>query len=390
MRTWSVRENETVDCPGLDLGDIPASLPENVRVLARGEQLQVSAKNVAGVVPLVGDRRLLIRPKVEQIDPIEMLLYLVDSNSSNASSAKTPQYALGSGSASLDLLVEAFAAELLKSASKPKKFKRVPRKSSGNVATGHVDWASSHLRLLRGQRESIMSTRPQPTFNIAENKLLVAAARRALPLLDRAQPSTSVVAKWARNPRIDGPSHSEVRRIEQELRTGRYGGSHSYYQTALQLALVIVGAVGVTQGSDLQSESILFNMPGLYEDFVRTALMRAAAPTTLAVRKGFIGGSYLFTDGVFELIPDAVVYEGGQVRAVLDAKYKEPDAKDFYQLYTYMRYADLDRAVILSPWVEDGKIMDTFDGKHVELVRVATSAPEALTSTAERIIGRIT
>lgn len=73
-------------------------------------------------------------------------------------------------------------------------------------------------------------------------------------------------------------------------------------------------------------------MPGLYEDYIRTAFMRKSVLKGYSCQKGFIPRSFLFSDGTCELEPDITIYDGSRIKAVLDVKYKVPDSKDYYQI----------------------------------------------------------
>ena len=170
------------------------------------------------------------------------------------------------------------------------------------------------------------------------------------------------------------------------MRTKNVGGSHSYYSNALGLSLVILQASGIDHGESWESDGYLFNMPGLYEDFVRTSLMRAAEPTALSVQKGFASSSFLLTNGEIELIPDLTIYRGGSIEAVLDVKYKVPDAKDLYQIYTYMQFARLNEAYIISPSVRTGDVVETFDGHRIKCLGLDSSSAIDVDALASRVI----
>lgn len=87
-----------------------------------------------------------------------------------------------------------------------------------------------------------------------------------------------------------------------------------------------------------------------------------------------------------ELIPDITIYEGTRIKAVLDVKYKAPDSKDFYQIYSYMQYAHLKEAFVISPAVEHEKTETVFDGSKVHFIRVDNSNASVLEFLAKKII----
>ena len=114
--------------------------------------------------------------------------------------------------------------------------------------------------------------------------------------------------------------------------------------------------------------------------------MRAAEPTALSVQKGFASSSFLLTNGEIELIPDLTIYRGGSIEAVLDVKYKVPDAKDLYQIYTYMQFARLNEAYIISPSVRTGDVVETFDGHRIKCLGLDSSSAIDVDALASRVI----
>ena len=93
--------------------------------------------------------------------------------------------------------------------------------------------------------------------------------------------------------------------------------------------------------------------------------------------------SFLFFSGECEIIPDITVYKGSSVKALLDVKYKTPDSKDYYQIFTYMKYAKLDNAFIVSPSVEHEKTITAYDGSKITLLNVDSSSPDLLSSVTD-------
>ena len=117
--------------------------------------------------------------------------------------------------------------------------------------------------------------------------------------------------------------------------------------------------------------------------------MRAAQPTTLSVQKGFASNSFLLTNGEVKLIPDITIYRGGSVQAVLDVKYKAPDAKDLYQVYSYMKFAQLSQAYIISPSVRTGSLAETFDGHRIMYLCLDSSSPLDVDKMATQVVNTL-
>ena len=282
-----------------------------------------------------------------------------------------------------------FSRELLSFSTKPKLFRRKPKMEYTSSAVGRISWAATSLRSYRGDAAPVLTRRLQPTFDIPENRVLRSAAKRVAQLLSNESPGARVVRDWAHWEAPASAQQEDIRKVSQILRKNDFGGSHSYYKNALKLSLIIPGASGVEAGDVWETNGILFNMPGLYEDFIRTSLMRNAEPTAFSVQKSFASNNFLLTNGEIELIPDITIYRGGSIRAVLDVKYKVPDSKDLYQVYTYMKFAQLDLAYIISPSVQTGQIVETFDAHRIIYLKLDSSAVAKVEGIASTILGSL-
>ena len=104
---------------------------------------------------------------------------------------------------------------------------------------------------------------------------------------------------------------------------------------------------------------MLFPMEEVFEDFVTAAFRRNQQRFTVRAQGPM---RYLATDGAdkpaFWLKPDIVLMEHGQVRLILDAKWKRLDASarnygvrqdDVYQLFAYGRTYGCRRVVLVYP-----------------------------------------
>ncbi|ADI67591.1 5-methylcytosine restriction system specificity protein McrC [Mobiluncus curtisii] len=386
MQTWHAVENEISTLPGLTPADVPSGLPDNIRVLLQGGVLQILATNIAGNVPLLNGKRLAISPKYTSLNPVSMLLYLHDSQSAKLMNDVPSEYSSGSHDFCLSSLAEMLSQELLSFAAKPKIFRRKPTLEATSSAVGQINWPVTNLRARRGDAAPILTRRHRPTFDVPENRIIKSAAKRVLGLLSSDAPGRRVTHDWANWQAATFAGYDDIRKVSQMMRTTNIGGSHSYYKNALSLSLVILEASGIDHGESWESDGFLFNMPGLYEDFVRTSLMRAAQPTALSVQKGFASSSFLLANGEIELIPDLTIYRGGTIEAVLDVKYKAPDAKDLYQIYTYMQFAQLNEAYIISPSVRTGDMVETFDGHRIRYLGLDSSSVIDVNALASKVI----
>jgi len=137
------------------------------------------------------------------------------------------------------------------------------------------------------------------------------------------------------------PSESELARIRYTPITERYRRFvRLSWQIARQRGLF---ADSVSEG---QSTGVLLDVAELWELYVLSVLREAALPRVVAhgthEQRGRDFLLYSDVDGspLAELRPDAVIEDHGQVRCILDAKYKflhdGPAREDLYQLGSYI------------------------------------------------------
>ena len=86
------------------------------------------------------------------------------------------------------------------------------------------------------------------------------------------------------------------------------------------------------------------------------------------------------------MIPDIVIYDGTTIKAILDVKYKEPDSKDYYQIYSYMKYAETQKAYVISPVVMQDTEIATFDGGKLVYIRADNTEANNVEQIAEKMI----
>jgi len=382
---WTVKENEESLCAGMNETDIPTRIPGNLRILHKNSTYYTLAENIAGMIPFNNQHVLNIVPKYPHIDPIELLLYIHDMNIM-VDENPAEQYGEGDGAVRLETLAQMFARELIAMQAKPVKFHRKATRINASSIKGRVDWPTTLRLQHQGKFNLITTTSSVPTIIIPENILIAQAARKALPLFARFTSEWEVLFHWSSMPVPQKLPASFFSRFDRALRQDQFSGAHGYYYRPVILAQAVLGFSGLAGGVDFTDDAILFNMPSLYEDFVRTAFQRQAHPLGLTCQKGFIPQSFLFLGGKCEMIPDIAIYYGANIKVLLDVKYKTPDSKDLYQLYSYVKYAGLSDAYIVSPGVKKDETIVSFDGCQIHMIHVGTSIPEQIEREARRVL----
>lgn len=250
---------------------------------------------------------------------------------------------------------------------------------------GRVDWIKTYRQQHSGKLDSVATTVRASSYDIPENALISAAAKKVIGLYPTGSEAFGLLFPWAEEAKKYRHSHAELFAFQAGLSERSLSGPHAYYYPPVMLAKIILGFDSAEMMPE-EADTILFNMPGLYEEYIRTGFQRAGGQFGCRVQKGLTPRSFLFCDSACEMIPDIAVYDGIQVKAVLDVKYKAPDSKDYYQVFAYMKYAGLEAAYIISPEVEHAQVITAFDGSKVHLVRIDSSSGEALEETAKGII----
>lgn len=382
---WTITENEECKCPGFTVDFLPANLTANLHVLYKESQLFLRADGLAGIIPCKSGHSILIKPKCKELRPFAMYEYI-----NNLSIRHQTADAIDPDGHDIDLhsLAQSFANELIAIQCRQKLFKRLPVKENRNMVKGRVDWANTYRRIKTGKELPITSTALESTYDIAENEAISMAAEICLPLFEYNTAEWLALHSWSSMPYSKPLTKEELQKLFSSLRNLKLSGAHAYYYTPLALALIILGIddAGNTTSHD---QSILFNMPGLYEDYIRTAFMRKCVSKGLSCQKSFIPKSFLFTNGTCELEPDITIYSGTQPLAVLDVKYKVPDSKDYYQIFTYMQYSRLSNAYIISPCVKHNEVITAYNGSKIVNVNVSKSDHVQLENLAAKVIDNL-
>lgn len=379
---WIITENEDCECPGFTVDILPERLPANLHVLYKDSQIYLRADGLAGIIPCKSGNSILIEPKCKGLHPFSMYEYINDLSIMNDNDSS-----IDSDGDGIDIhtVAQCFTKELIAIRCRQKLFKRLPVKSDRSMAKGRVDWSCTAVKIATGKPYPIVSTVLEATYDIPENEAISMAAQICLPLFEYGTDEWNVLHSWSTMKYKKPLSKEALLKLQCTLRNSTLGGAHAYYYTPIALALIILGVDDAGNASS-QEQSILFNMPGLYEDYIRTAFMRKSILKGLSCQKSFIPKSFLFSNGTCELEPDITIYNGTHPLAVLDVKYKVPDSKDFYQIFTYMKYAELSKAYIISPSVMHNEVIAAYDGSKIINLNISKSDNELLESLASEVI----
>lgn len=378
---WTVKENDICACPGLKLEDLPDKIPPNIHVLHSNGMLSILSENVAGVLPCKNGHEIVIEAKYSSIRPIDLMLYV---GNVSGIAINRERIASGQSEISIQTIADAFVGQLKVLGVNARKFKRVPFQTVTSSVVGKVDWLKTYKAQQSG-KQAIHTTQTRVSYDIPENALIAAAAKKVAALYTSGSEEYRVLKPWINHAYAHDHSHRELFAMQTKMTEKALSGAHAFYYAPVMLSKMILGFMGAEKVSE-ELDTILFNMPGLYEDYVRTGFQRIGSKYGCSIQKGFSPRGFLFCNGECELIPDITIYEGNALKALLDVKYKVPDSKDYYQIYAYMKYAHIDTAYIISPAVPHEQTIVGFDGVKIRHINVANSNYNELETIAEQII----
>ena len=356
---WYATEGELSWLSGVSYADLPQPLPSSIVVRLRPgataeADVGIVPQGVVGAIPLRNGGTVQILPKIGMVNFFSLFMRaggvvgdLRREFDEFVSYSAVDEPNIGS-LASRQLLFA--VADILRLSPQ---VGRVKRRHEGVFAAGRLDArATAFNTATRRQNPAVYWMRDR-TYDIPENRVLTEAIIKSLmmlPLEDREELAV-VHDRWlSRFPR-SGNIESDLERVGRRFELGQYGGSRDYYRRALMLAQVVLGGFGLAFGERtvVEGDALLLSAANVYERFVRNVIAGSHSESGYVVSDGRAWALSLYADGSHELLPDIVVASGGVVMLVADAKYKEPDAADHYQMYTYLHATRVDVGLLISP-----------------------------------------
>ncbi|MEK4459660.1 5-methylcytosine restriction system specificity protein McrC [Paenibacillus sp. FSL R10-2748] len=392
---WIAKESSTTYLKDFRIELLPNSIPSQIRFIKNKGRIGIEVGNVVGLLPLEGGNSIRILPKYTGINIVEMMLYVQGLTNKHNENKIGEQFEIGNNIPQAELFVQVFLRELRIIEERSIKFERRKEQQQSSYAKGSVNWSKTKLNIMQKKNRPIETKSYVQDFNISENHLLAAAAAKAINYIEKYSSDWNLLNKW-----IQRFSYNEVsklfRTIDRKLVQDRITGARAYYRNAIISAKIILGYYGVDLGEDVEGDALLVNTPDLYEEYIRAGCGNSLREHGIHITKNFSPPEYLFTNGTCELIPDIVFNKGNTLLLVGDVKYKEPDSKDYYQLYSYIKKAGLGTGIVFTP-SKNGeqeptvKTRSTFDNVIIYDICVPTTDSRSLENTIkllydERII----
>lgn len=193
---------------------------------------------------------------------------------------------------------------------------------------------------------------------------------KALTTIIKLGTSRHIASRYT-NVLLDFPEQSDIRISESLFDKIVYDRKSQDYRTAIDIAKIILLNYhpDLTNGSS-NVLALMFNMNVLWEKFVLKSLQKFGSNYTVSgqISKNFWKPEIGYTKTIR---PDIILSQNGEVKAVLDTKWKNigdsnPSDDDLRQLYAYSRYHSNVPAYLIYPGevniIINGSYHKAFDG----------------------------
>jgi 5-methylcytosine-specific restriction endonuclease McrBC regulatory subunit McrC len=244
---------------------------------------------------------------------------------------------------------------------------------------GQIDLVPTLANILANKTEPIECEFRTKTYMTLENRALSTAVAVLMNSGAIKPNHLGLASKWLHLIRGNWIKPIELAQIMKGLQARYYTGNRSYYIPALVMARIILAQSGITLQPEpsIAAESLLTNMPLLFEEYVRAVIVQQLRATGLLVEKITNRTPTLFWDGTCKLEPDIVISDSAGVKLLVDAKYHSDESipqADYYQMSAYLDGFSTDKGMLVLPTSKsDSPVLvehKLWSGKRVYEVRI--------------------
>ena len=387
-------EGQVTWLPGVSSANLPHPWPSSISIRVRSNDVGVEPQGVVGTVPLLNGDVIQILPKIGRVSFFRLFTTAGGLQQElEREFEEFVSYSLEDESNIDSLVARRLYIAALDILRLSPQIGRVHRRREGSFAMGRMDVKATALNVATHRREPAAFWIRERTYDIPENRILTEALIRALPLLSG--PDRDVLAhvhgRWlSRFPRSRNLL-ADLEQVSRGFALMRYGGTRDYYRKALMLAEIVLSSsgLGFWEGATVEGDSVLLNTADIFERYVRNVIARSHAESGYVVSKGHAWTFSLYTDGSRRTIPDIVVSRGDSVVLIADAKYKEPNASDHYQMYAYLHVMGVKVGLLVAPSLGGDEIVrrrfSSADGKVIWEVYLPMSTLPATEAFLEQV-----
>lgn len=355
-------EGEVTWFDTLSLEDLPAPLPNGIRILSKSGKLGIDIQGIAGAIPLMDGSTLRIQPKIGNTNFFR-LLFIAEGNQKEL----TREYDdFVSYSVTTSESIEQIAArQFLESVAEI--LRRSPINSrqkatiTSTVARGQLVPVATALNVAKRLSNPVVSMAQVKTTQTPENAIISEAVYRAPLFLNEAErlKYASTATRWQNRFLRSVSISDDLETIDRKFAKNGYGGPRGYYQKALMLARVILGAHGFSISDsehNVSGDALLINTADVFEKYLRRVVQLSHEAYGFVITKAGIDSTSLYVDGSFSLEPDILVEKAGTVALIADAKYKTPTSADHYQMYVYLKRYSANCGILICPNFNSTKV----------------------------------
>lgn len=374
---WKIIENELTWLEGFLFDFIPENLNSKIKIVKKGSLLGITADGVIGSIALSNGDTLQISPKVGAFNFFRMLLTCEELYSDIiADYISLVNFTSTDLQSPTRLIIPSFVKSLKYLTKQGLLSDRIKVKTKGSFAQGEIELLKTSLNIHRKKYDEIYYSTRKREYDTPENRILSNAAKLVLNQYpnDLNSADLSFIKNWAKRATGKAPQKNDLAEVNTKILRKKYQGSRGYYINALILAKILLTGVGFAQGDyeEIQAGNFLINSSSLFEEYLRKVLIKGLVNKGYFALKGGNPPEFLYTDTSFKLSPDITLYKGTNPALIADAKYKIPDAKDHYQIISYIQSYRVENGVIFFPIYDKGKhsitIKSTNKGLKVYLI----------------------
>ena len=371
-RSWFIKEARTSWITGFPIEILPETLHRGIRVIIKKNSIGFEVEGIVGSIPLLNGDTLHIIPKVGTCNFIRMML-TADGlyEESRRIFKELASYSIGQDRTEA-LIARAFVEQLRVIASQSVQFSRVRTQVFASTGQGRINIPVTRHRWALRKSEPFACTIRVRDDDLPQNRVLAAAAHvavRYLPSKFLGEVEQNLLKRWNARSVQQPLELDDIDTVKDGLRRGRYTGARGYYKNAVTIALMLLGVDGLTQGKadEIRGESFIIQSATVFERYVRVIIGNHFRAKGYTVTKGGKITEFLYVEREKPMEPDVMIYRGNKLLCLADAKYKEADSKDHYQLFTYLTNYGVTNGFFVSPVFGPAseKPLNTLSGKIV-------------------------
>lgn len=341
---------------GLDSENIPSPLPIGIRLVRQNNVPGIIPQGLTGSFCLLDGTTVQIAPKIGNICFLELLSFIQSGKESRRKEYEGIEYGLNDDpSGASERLYESFFRCLSQYFGEGLLTARFHHLGRGSTARGQINYVKTTLGILSRSQKPVHYRAKLRSTDLAIHRVIRQVAEWVYSNLDsqsRTIHSTTIgkvqqVFGLTKDVRSDVQLFRELASRPEEFSQRPYLAQTLYYSS------VILGEMGISLGEEseirIKGDGYLINTNKVFEDFCRKIVSSALIDCDYLVGGPELSRKYLYDDFTFRLNPDIIAKKGEVIALIADAKYKEVDQSDHYQMHVYLDSFGLKTGFFISP-----------------------------------------